>query len=153
MFHIPRDELLLLSIKHDFMLTIINNQSINALMPWSTNLRICYSCWWLVEATSTICFVDYIVAHVLNRFCMCFGYVPRSSNFGDNTILIQIFLGVQHCGVSFMERLWSMKLCMLLMFFVFLMKTSLSPHFLLLFNGSELKIWLFGILLRHWLFG
>ena len=104
--------------------------------------------------------VDCIVAHILNLFCMCFGYVPRSRNFGvscfycwDNTTLVQYSLGVQYCGVSFMERLWGMKVCMLLMFFIFLMDTSLSPRFLLLFHSSELKIWSFGVQLRHWLFG
>ena len=99
--------------------------------------------------------VDYIVAHLLNLFCMCFGYVTRSSNFGvsyfyclDNIILVQFSLGVQYYGVSSMERLCAMKVRMLLMSFTFPTNTSLSHHFLLLFNGSEFKIRLFDVLLR-----
>ena len=42
-----------------------------------------------------------------------------------------------------------MKVGMLLMSFTFPMDTSISPHFHILLHGLELKIWLFGVLLRH----
>ena len=90
---------------------------------------------------------------ILHVFWLC----PKIKQFWSKLFLLlrqQFSLGVQYCGVlSFMERLWGMKVRMLLMFFVFLMDTSLSPRFLLLFHGSESKIWLFGVLLRHWIFG
>ena len=95
--------------------------------------------------------VEWIVVHPRNLFCICFGYVPKSSNSGvscfyywDTSMLVLL----SH-GVSFMEMLWSMKVCMLLMFFTFPMGTFILLHFHLLFHGLELKIWLFGVLLRH----
>ena len=51
--------------------------------------------------------------------------------------------------VVLQEILWGMKVCMLVMSFIFHMDTSLSPHFFLLFVSSVLKIWLLGVLLRR----
>ena len=100
-----------------------------------------------------------IVLHLLNLFCMCFGYVPGSSKFGVSCFIVETilfsynFLSVlQYIGVSFMEMLWGMNIHMLLMSFTFPIDTSLSPHFLLQFDGSKLKFWLFGVLWRCWLF-
>ena len=103
--------------------------------------------------------VDCIVAHLLNRFCMCFGYVPISRNFGvscfdcwDNIALVQYSLGVQYCGDSFIERLWGMKVRMLLMFFVFLMDTSLS-HLVSFFYSTVQNKKSGYLVYFHWLFG
>ena len=99
--------------------------------------------------------VECIVTHALNLFCMCFGYVPWSSNFGVtcfysscNIILVQFSLGVWGVLHEDIKRYESMHASHVLH-----MDTSLSPHFLLLFNGLKLKMQLFGILLRHWPFG
>ena len=104
--------------------------------------------------------VEFIVVHLGNLFCMCFGYVPRSSNFGvscyycwESIIIVQFSLWVQIMGCPSWRcyEVWKYAYFWILYFSYGHLSLTSFPSSIRQFRIKNLVIWHTITLLALWI--